>query len=199
LERSYDDEVAPIAFEKASLFTAAVGDDLSHGIDSSPHCNGYQMIYSIQNDFIFIHCPRTSGTTVSRALQILVPDAVRDDLRKHDPWEALPQALKHLRSFTIFRRYTEVRTSYYHHIRKWLAESNDQTVATVWLLDHARRIESMTLPEYLVSDEPPINTDGYVHGVSKVFQYSENPYREIAEFCGVVPKTFEQLVATRIE
>lgn len=143
------------------------------------------MIRSISNDFVFIHCPRTGGTSLSRSLKILVPDLIYDDINKHITHSELPEVWKNLRSFTIFRPYLEIKKSYYYHIKKWIRESSNNTTCTIWFLDHARRIDSMSFEEYMKSNEPPINTDFYRNGISKVFEYTPFDYDGIAEFCQV--------------
>lgn len=145
------------------------------------------MIYSIENNFVFLHCPRTSGTALSSSLQVLVPDAVLDIPRKHIVWSELPKAIQTLRAFTILRPIEEVRPSYYRHVTNWYKSQSGREISTLWLLQHAQRMSSMTLDEYLKSEEPPVSVDGYADGCSKVFQFHERPYREIAEFCGINP------------
>lgn len=146
------------------------------------------MIYSINHNFIFIHCPRTSGTSLSLALKLLVKDAVYNDLEgKHKQLNELPFVLSQLRSFTIYRPYNEIRTSYYHHIIKVYNNLTNNDLVTKWFLEHAKRIANMSLKDYLLSNEEPINTDIYKLGVDQVFEYHKNPYNEIAKFCNVDP------------
>jgi hypothetical protein len=152
------------------------------------------MIYSIENDFVFLHCPRTSGTALSRSLSVLVGDAVYSDVKKHIVWDELPRSLKKLRSFTISRPLEEVRTSYYRYITKWYRDSLNGAMATRWLIEHAGRMSNMTLDEYLASDEPPVSVDGYSHGCDKVFLFHDKPYHKIAEFCGVDPQKLTALM-----
>lgn len=143
------------------------------------------MIYSIENDFCFLHCPRTSGTALSKSLQVLVPDAKMCILKKHCVYSELPRAIQGLRAFTISRPLLEVRTSYHRYLTKWYRENADGQMATRWLLEHAQRISQMSLEEYLNSGEPPVSVDGYSHGCSAVFRYHDDPYDKIAEFCRV--------------
>lgn len=152
------------------------------------------MIYSLERDFCFIHCPRTSGTAISKALSILVPDAVYDEPRKHWLHSQLPVTLKSLRAFTVLRPLQEVRVSYYRFITKWIREADPEYPATVWLVRHADRLAKMTIEEYLKSNEPPVDVDVFADGCHRVFQYHDSPYHEIAEFCGVVPVEFVTLV-----
>jgi len=146
------------------------------------------MIYSIKNDFVFLHCPRPSGTALSKSLQVLVPDAVFDNILKHIVWDELPEALKTLRAFTISRPLEDVRQSYFKHITQWYATSSDLTLSTRWLLEHAKRLSVMTPEQYLNSSEPPTTVNGYLLGCQQVFKFDDYSYRDIAEFCRVEPK-----------
>lgn len=152
------------------------------------------MIYSISHDFVFLHCPRTSGTAITKALSILVEDAVIDDVTKHAIYAELPVALQRLNAFTVLRPLDEVRRSYYRHVVHWYAQDADTVLSTRWFLRHAERIVSMTLEEYLASDEPPLTVEGYAHGCQAVFQYHESPYQQIANFCRVHQGKFQALM-----
>lgn len=155
----------------------------------------WQMIYSIKNDFVFIHCPRTSGTAITSALKVLIPDAVEDLTLKHITWIQLPEALKRLRAFTVMRPYDEIRRSYHRLTSEWMQLVDPETtLATIWWIEHAKRVSMMTLEEYLESDEPPLPVDGYKYGMTEVFQYHENPYGAIAEFCRVDESKFIKLM-----
>jgi hypothetical protein len=148
------------------------------------------MIYSIENDFVFLHCPRTSGTAISKALSVLIPDAQFDLLRKHCVYEELPKPLKALRAFTVLRPLRDVRQSYFRHVQKWYRENANGAMSTRWLLEHAQRLGQMSLEQYLASDEPPCSVDGYSHGCDAVFEFGQKPYADIAQFCRVDPKQF---------
>lgn len=152
------------------------------------------MIYSISHDFVFLHCPRTSGTAITKSLSILVKDAVVDRVGKHAIYNDLPAAIQQLRAFTVQRPFYEVRVSYYRYITRWYAQESDAVLSTRWLLKHAERLASMTLDEYLASDEPPISVNGYVNGCKAVFQYHDAPYRQIARFCRVDESKFMSLM-----
>lgn len=152
------------------------------------------MIYSIKNNFLFLHCPRTSGTAISKSLAILVPDAKSDLMKKHGTHDEISSELKSLRAFTVLRPLEEVRTSYYYYLRKWYSQEADNQLSTRWLIEHAQRISTMSLREYLASNEPPVSVDGYSRGCSAVFQYHEQPYDSIAEFCGVNSIHFRNLM-----
>jgi len=152
------------------------------------------MIFSIDNDFVFLHCPRTSGTAISKSLAVLVPDARYDLLRKHCIYEELPKAIKSLRAFTVLRPFADVRRSYFNYVTKWYAERSNSELATRWLLEHANRLSRMSVEEYMKSDEPPTSVDGYQFGCDAVFQYDEKPYDAIAAFCKVDPVKFRSLL-----
>lgn len=153
------------------------------------------MIYSLENNFVFIHCPRTSGTAIRKSLRILVPDAVEiSGGMKHSPITDLPFQLRELRSFTVWRSPGDIRRSYYRHIVNWYRNAGDHEPSTKWLAEHAVRVASMTEAEYMESREPPLNTDGYSSGVGTVFRFDLRPYREIASFCGVDKSDFESLM-----
>jgi hypothetical protein len=152
------------------------------------------MIYSIKNDFIFLHCPRTSGTAISKSLLALVPDAQYDDIGKHVVYSDLPNALKTLRAFTVLRSFRDVRESYFRHVRAWYEKDAISVLATRWFVEHAQRLSAMSLEEYLASDEPPVSVDGYAEGCREVFQYEAKPYNQIASFCGVDPGQFGLLM-----
>lgn len=152
------------------------------------------MIYSIKNDFVFVHCPRTSGTSLTKALSILVPDAVVDVPQKHFLHHQLPRAVQGLRAFTILRPLHEVRESYFRYITKWFRESADNTCTTLWLFRHAERLSNMSLEQYMQSDEPPVDVDCFADGCQRVFHYHDEPYHDIADYCGVDRGQLTQLV-----
>ena len=154
------------------------------------------MIYSLKNNFVFIHCPRTSGTALSLAIKRLVPDSVYNNIEyKHAKLCQLPKPLTQLRSFTIHRPCLDVRRSYYYHMLNVYNSLNDFSVGTKWFFNHVQEIAKMSIDDYLVSSHEPLNTDDFSIGVDKVFEFEKFEFDNIADFCGIDAKKLRLLVS----
>ncbi len=114
------------------------------------------MIYNLKRRFVFVHIPRTSGTSMTKALCILFPDSFvgRYKLKHYRARgikrELLPQWQRYFRFSVIRSPWDIIESDWRHtHYNPLVGASDRPPNIAPWWFDHVHEVAAMTFDQFV--------------------------------------------------